>query len=810
MNPSPNPQLGSEWPKTMIGLGYASIVLAFALLRGDVDHVSKLRLDKTVVSVALVMGGFIWLGLSRLSAGISFSMIAVNLITFTIGLVTFQEFSQLKNNGNARGSGGGAAAAAGAAAGGDTIQVLVLFFVGLSLVSSVLKYLVFQQFSFWSCIGDSVLALLIIPGLKSSQRFKSYVNGNINNIDGATTASGTTNSNTTGSVSSSSILSQVVKHQDTRAIFNFLLLNASFMIIQFLYSFRSKSLGLLSDSLHMLLDCLSLALGLVAGVLSKREIDNDSNFPLGWFHLENLAGFTNATLLIGISGSIMFEAVGRLINPVRLQRTNELIVVSVLGLLVNLVGVFAFNHGHSHGHSHSHASPQHDSSHSHSHTHSTASSSHTSNGDDSANDNMRGIFLHILADALGSVGVVISTILTNLFHWQGFDPIASFIIATLILASAIPLIKSTASSLLLKIPASQESVIRNTLHEISHVKGVKSFTTPRFWPSGGGAADTGGGGAAKINGYLHVQIYRGENSWYIKKQIERLFGENGGTFSNDVMVQVENDYDDLMGPAGAGKSTFCNSIIAHMQSIGRRAHIVNLDPAAEPTEFEFTIDIRDLISLQDVMEELDLGPNGGLIYCFEYLLQNLDWLDEEIGDYNDEYLIFDMPGQIELYTHIPVVPTIVQHLKSSLGFNLCACYLLESPFVIDSSKFFSGALSAMSAMVLLELPHINILSKVDLIKDEVSKRKLKQFLNPDPYLLAKQEDEINPQFTKMTKSIANLIDDFGMVQFLPLDCSKDSKSVENILSYIDDVTQWSEAQEPKEPNDEIEIPDDAF
>jgi len=266
----------------------------------------------------------------------------------------------------------------------------------------------------------------------------------------------------------------------------------------------------------------------------------------------------------------------------------------------------------------------------------------------------------------------------------------------------------------------------------------------------------------------------------------------------------------VMGPAGAGKSTFCNSIISHMQSIGRRAHIVNLDPAADATEFEFTIDIRDLISLQDVMEELDLGPNGGLIYCFEYLLQNLDWLDEEIGDYNDEYLIFDMPGQIELYTHIPVVPTIVNHLKLSLGFNLCACYLLESAFVIDASKFFSGALSAMSAMILLELPHINILSKIDLIKDEVSKRKLKQFLNPDPYLLAKQEDEINPQFTKMTKSIAQLIDDFGMVQFLPLDCSKDSKSVENILSYIDDVTQWSEAQEPKEPNDQIEIPDDAF
>lgn len=263
-----------------------------------------------------------------------------------------------------------------------------------------------------------------------------------------------------------------------------------------------------------------------------------------------------------------------------------------------------------------------------------------------------------------------------------------------------------------------------------------------------------------------------------------------------------------LGPAGVGKSTFCNAIISHMQTIGRRAHIVNLDPAAEPTDYEFTIDIRDLVSLQDVMEEMDYGPNGALIYCFEYLMENLDWLDEEIGDYNDEYLIFDCPGQIELYTHIPVLPNIVKHLTQHLNFNLCATYLLEAPFIIDNAKFFSGALSAMSAMILLELPHINILSKVDLIKNEYNRKKLKQFLNPDPLLLAQDDESFNPKYSKLSKSIANLVDDFGMVQFLPLDCNKDSDSVATILSYIDDVTQWSESQEPKEPKDDVEVPDE--
>lgn len=266
----------------------------------------------------------------------------------------------------------------------------------------------------------------------------------------------------------------------------------------------------------------------------------------------------------------------------------------------------------------------------------------------------------------------------------------------------------------------------------------------------------------------------------------------------------------VMGPAGAGKSTFCNAIISHMQTIGRRAHIVNLDPAAEPNKYEFTVDIRDLISLDDVVEEMDLGPNGALIYCFEYLMKNLDWLDDEIGDYNDEYLIFDCPGQIELYTHIPVLPNLIRYLQMRLNFNLCAAYLMESTFILDMSKFFSGSLAAMSSMILLELPHINILSKIDLVKDDFNKKKLKKFLNPDPMLLIKNEINNdmhnNDKFKKLNMTIAQLVDDFGMVQYLPLN-SNDPDSVSTIISYIDDVTQWGESQEPKEPNDEIDIED---
>ena len=117
----------------------------------------------------------------------------------------------------------------------------------------------------------------------------------------------------------------------------------------------------------------------------------------------------------------MFQAVERLVEPPEVKH-ERLLVVSVLGFLVNLVGIFVFQHGgaghgHSHdgGHGHSH-----DGGHGHSH------------GGGGGSQIMQGVFLHILADTLGSVGVIISAILMQMFGWMIADPVCSIFIALLI------------------------------------------------------------------------------------------------------------------------------------------------------------------------------------------------------------------------------------------------------------------------------------------------------------------------------------------------------------------------------------------
>jgi len=273
----------------------------------------------------------------------------------------------------------------------------------------------------------------------------------------------------------------------------------------------------------------------------------------------------------------------------------------------------------------------------------------------------------------------------------------------------------------------------------------------------------------------------------------------------------------VTGPAGVGKTTFSNSFLTHLRTSRRTGNLVNLDPAvnAESFEYEPVIDIKDLVSLDDVMGELGFGPNGGLVYCFEYLLQNMDWLEEELGGYDDDYLIFDCPGQIELYTHHPFLPTLVQNL-SRMGIRTCAVYLLESQFMEDRYKFFSGVLSAMSAMVNLEIPWINVMSKMDLVTENSDdptgsarngprgRKNIARYLDPDPLLLAtargQEANTSNPRFHALNQAIVQLIEDHPLVSFLPLDLTN-TDSLEAVISHIDYTMQYGEDEEPKEPHD---------
>ncbi|EPY50319.1 cation diffusion family zinc membrane transporter Cis4 [Schizosaccharomyces cryophilus OY26] len=343
------------------------------------------------------------------------------------------------------------------------------------------------------------------------------------------------------------VVNGILADKESRSIFFFFLLNLFYMVVQVFYGFYTNSLGLISDAIHMAFDCIAVFVGLVATVLAK--LPSNYAYPFGFAKVEALSGFTNGIFLILISFSIVCEAFYRLFHPPKMN-TDQLLLVSFLGLIVNLVGIVAFNHGHAHNHGacshfskdlalpnntndvniyeefnnhhrdlrthsiiddyqderkHEHSPILHDDlvhfdsqkeqkylSHADHHSH----SHHHHHHHHSENDNMQGIFLHILADTMGSVAVIVSTFLIKWFSWTGFDPLASIVTAVLIFFSVIPLIKNSAKNLLTVTDAESEYALKQCLSDISVMRSIISLSNPKFWNNEKG----------ELHGTLHLQV----------------------------------------------------------------------------------------------------------------------------------------------------------------------------------------------------------------------------------------------------------------------------------------------------------------
>lgn len=256
----------------------------------------------------------------------------------------------------------------------------------------------------------------------------------------------------------------------------------------------------------------------------------------------------------------------------------------------------------------------------------------------------------------------------------------------------------------------------------------------------------------------------------------------------------------VMGPAGSGKSTYCSNMVRHCETLKRNIHVVNLDPAAEHFDYPVYADIRELIHIDDVMEDsgLNFGPNGGLVFCMEYLAQNLNWLEEQLDDVEDDYFLFDLPGQIELYTHVPAVRQLVEALQL-WNFRLCAVFVLDTQFLLEPSRLVAGMMAALSAMVNLELPHLNLMAKVDLLSKK-DRKELERYLDPDlNTLLGEEFDDtrFGHHFKALNNAIASMVEDYGLVKFLPLDPT-DEDSINEVLVQADTTIQYGEDMDHRE------------
>ena len=282
------------------------------------------------------------------------------------------------------------------------------------------------------------------------------------------------------------IYSVLSKKRNLKLLTYFLLLNLLFMFVEVIYGLISNSLGLLTDGAHMLLDCTAVIIGLYSSYLSEFKANNNYNF--GYLRSEIIGTFINSVFLFFIAIYIVFESIERFIEPKEIHSEN-LILVSFIGLLVNIVGlIFAHDHGddsddHHHHHVHINKHDEHEHYH-----HGNELEHHDENEKcekhelkekehhdhkhkhEHKNQNIYAIYIHILADTLGSVAVLISAFLIKYYHLHISDPICSLFISAMIIFSTIPVLKS-ASMTLLHIP--NEKIIKKKKKVEQSIKNIK-------------------------------------------------------------------------------------------------------------------------------------------------------------------------------------------------------------------------------------------------------------------------------------------------------------------------------------------------
>ncbi|XP_017484705.1 PREDICTED: zinc transporter 1 isoform X1 [Rhagoletis zephyria] len=271
-------------------------------------------------------------------------------------------------------------------------------------------------------------------------------------------------------------------------------LTAFFFFVEIVVGYVTNSMALVADSFHMLGDIAALVISFLSIKMSPKKWSKNT---FGWARAEVLGALVNAVFLVALCFSITIEACKRFIEEEEIHEPKLLVIVGCLGLLVNVIGLcLLYEHGGHHGHSHgggltrNHSrltelaniddgegepndfayekekKPMKKLNHGHSH--------------DPGQMNMRGAFLHVLSDALGSIIVVISALVVWLTDWKYryyMDPALSIVLVCLILHSVWPLLRESALILLQTVPThiQVDAIQKRLLEKVDGVLAVHEF-----------------------------------------------------------------------------------------------------------------------------------------------------------------------------------------------------------------------------------------------------------------------------------------------------------------------------------------------
>ena len=232
----------------------------------------------------------------------------------------------------------------------------------------------------------------------------------------------------------------VVTEGNARKLTIALILTSTFLVIEVIAGLITQSLALLSDAAHMFTDAAALAIAMAAIQIAKRPADNKRTF--GYQRFEILAALFNASMLFFVAMYILYEAYQRFTQPPEIQSIGMLVVASI-GLVINLISMKIL----------------------------------MSSATESLN--MKGAYLEVLSDALGSLGVIIGAVIIYFTNWYWVDTIIAVAIGFWVLPRTWILLKQSINILLEGVP--EEVDIEKLRNDLLALDGVESIHQLKVW-----------------------------------------------------------------------------------------------------------------------------------------------------------------------------------------------------------------------------------------------------------------------------------------------------------------------------------------
>lgn len=237
----------------------------------------------------------------------------------------------------------------------------------------------------------------------------------------------------------------------------------------------------------------------------------------------------------------------------------------------------------------------------------------------------------------------------------------------------------------------------------------------------------------------------------------------------------------FVGTAGSGKSTLTKSFKLWMEQQGYQAVTVNLDPGAEDVPYPVDIDIRDWVSLDEVMKEQQLGPNGAQIACADMIAMNAMEIKEVMDEFETHYFLIDTPGQMELFTF----RESSRELVKTLGERSVINFLFDPILSKQPTGFVSLLLLAATTQFRFDIPYFPILSKVDMLKQE----EIEQIQNwaTDHWELNMSLREHSSRESHVGMELIKSIQNMGLKHNLSPVSSTQEVGMENIYAAVQDT-----------------------